>query len=832
MTRLHTMPLRFFERVILRHPVLVLMVMCAAAVYLGRHITAFRLDASSHTLVMEGDADLQFARLLEKRYGSGDMLVIAFTPKEDLFSPGTVQAIRRLRDDLKTIRHLQSVTTILDVPLLESPPVPLKELGSAVRTLESNDVDLVLARKELATSPLYSQLLVSPDLKTTAILMVFPEDKDYQDLVEQYDRLSAAKRQGRLSKLQRAQLKGLDQQLRVYRDRIRTQRHLDIVAIRSIMDRYRQHGQLFLGGVSMISDDMVTFIRKDLRIFGSAVFLLLVVALAMIFRRVMWVILACLICAVSVLYTVGLLGWAGWEVTVISSNFISLQLIITLAMTIHIIVRYRELASEQPESDQYHLLQQTIAAILRPCVYSGLTTVGGFASLISSNIKPVASFGRIMVAGVAISMVVPLVLLPAVLVLLPRERNAGSAQEGSGITMYLARLTAGYGPAILIFAVVVSVFNALGIRRLQVENCFINYFKRHTEIHQGLKLIDQRLGGTTPLDVVIDFPRLQQAGPEDELAAEFENVDQEVYWFTPQKIATIKAAHGYLEGLPETGKVLSLVTLVRMIERLNDNKPLDALELALLFKKVPEPIRDLLVRPYVSIEHSQARISVRILDSLPTLKRQALLDKIRQQLPDILGVPAQHIRTAGLLVLYNNMLQSLYRSQILSLGLAMFVLFLAFTVLFRSLTQAVIAIVPNAFAISCVLGLMGWLDIPLDMMTITIAAIGVGLADDDTIHYMHRFRHELANGHGYIQALFRAHSSTGKAIYYTTVALMIGFSILVLSNFVPSMYFGLLTGLAIFVALIASLTILPQLIMMIRPFGRNGRRVDLRSRDR
>ncbi|MDH7598738.1 MAG: MMPL family transporter [Sedimentisphaerales bacterium] len=823
MTGLRTLPLRFYDKVILRHPGWVLAVLALVAVILGRYAGRFRFDASSRTLVMEGDKDLQYARMLEQRYGSSEMLVIAFTPKQDLLSAHTLQTIRRIRDDLRQLGSLESVTTILDVPLLESPVVGLKELGSTIRTLESNDVDFQLARKELATSPLYSQLLVSYDLRTTAILMFVPEDRAYQQLAQEYDQLLDLSRHQQLDALQRDRLRNLDKQLSLLRDKIRKERHLLVTSIRSVMDRYRDEGQLVLGGVSMIADDMLTFIKKDLRIFGSAVFLLLVGTLVLIFRRARWVLLACLVCAISVLYIVGLLGWLGWEVTVISSNFISLQLIITLAMAIHIIVRYIELSDQRPYASQGQLLHQTIAAILRPCVYSGLTTVGGFASLISSNIRPVASFGKIMVLGVSISMAVPLLLLPAILMFLPVERSRTAAGDRSSLTILLARLTVGYGPWIMAVAIVVTIFNLLGIRRLQVENCFINYFKTGTEIRRGLRLIDQKLGGTTPLDVVIDFPSTQvEQGPvEDDLLAEFERADQQDYWFTPHKIGIIRAAHRYLDGLEQTGKVLSLATLVEMIERQNKGRPLDALELALLFKQVPQPIRDMLVRPYVSVGHNQARISVRILDSLPGLERKALLDKIKKELPQVLGVEADQIHLAGLLVLYNNMLQSLYSSQVLSLGLALLMLLLTFTILFRSITQALVAIVPNAFAISCVLGLMGWLNIPLDMMTITIAAIGVGLADDDTIHYMHRFRHELSIGHGYAQALFRAHASTGRAIYYTTVALMIGFSVLVLSNFVPSVYFGLLTGLAIFVALLASLTILPELILIIRPFDRS-----------
>ena len=459
----------------------------------------------TETLILENDQDLKYARLVDSRYGSSDFLVLTFKPHEDLFSDRTLGALARLRDDLKQACNAESVLTILDVPLLESPPIPLKELGSTTRTLESPDVDKALARKELKQSPLYQDLLVSPDLKTTAILITFPRDYRYEDLLQRRNALHEKKAAGSLTAAEQVELKEVVREFAQYRDEVRQQEHHNILAIRSIMDRYRQDGTLFLGGVSMIADDMISFIKSDLRVFGTAVFLLLVLTIAVIFRRVYWVILPMLICVVSVICTVGFLGWFGWEVTVISSNFISLQLIITLAMTIHLMVRYRELAAEQPDASQHELILATIRAMLRPCVYSGLTTMAGFASLIFCNIRPVINFGYIMVVGVAISIIVPFLLLPAVLMLLPRDRPWSKGQSKWSLTPMLGRFTVAHGPLIVVASAGVAVLNVVGIRKLQVENCFINYFKSTTEIHQGMKVVDQQLGGTTPLDVVIDF---------------------------------------------------------------------------------------------------------------------------------------------------------------------------------------------------------------------------------------------------------------------------------------------------------------------------------------
>jgi len=834
MTKLHSLPPLFFDRVVLRYPKTVLLCTLAVVVFLAFQARDFKLDASAETLVLENDEDLRYSRLIGSRYEQNDFLVLTFAPEDDLFSDKTLATLARLRDDLNALHRVVSVISILDVPLLESPPIPLKELSADLPTLTSPRADRDLARIEFRDSPLYRNLLVGEDLKTTALLIYFTDDQLYSDLLASRNDLRQKKTSASLTATQHAELKRVTEQFRQYRGVMRQQRHQDITAIRNIMEKYRPDADLFLGGVGMIADDMITFVRGDLKVFGMGVLFFLIVTLGVIFRSLRWMCIPLLCCLVSVVCMMGLLGWLGWDVTVISSNFISLQLIITLAMTIHLMVRYRELALQQPQAGQHELILTTIRAMLRPCVYSGLTTMAGFASLILCDIRPVIDFGYIMVVGVAITIIVPFLLLPTMLVLLPRDKPWSRGKAKWSLTPALGRFTVAHGTCIVVVSGLVLAFNVVGISKLQVENCFINYFKSSTEIHRGMKVLDRQLGGTTPLDVVIDFEQTapSQAAPSNDAAdtdAVFEQFDEfdtaaqqtkHKYWFTPEKMARIAAVHDYLDALPQTGKVLSVLTLVRMAERLNGGKALDGVELALLFNQIPERLKQMLVTPYVSVEHNQVRITVRIRDSDPSLKRNELLSRIRADLTGRLGFRPGQIHLAGTLVLYNNMLQSLYSSQIVTMGFASLFLMGTFVVLFRSLRTAAIAIFPNVLAVSCVLGVMGWLGIPLDMMTITIAAIGVGLADDDTIHYIHRFKHEVAATGSYRTALHQSHDSIGHAIYYTTVTLVIGFSFLSLSNFIPTIYFGLLTVLAITVALLASLTLLPQLLVLIKPFGK------------
>lgn len=833
MTRLSSLPKIFFDKIILTRPGVVVICLLTVVSFLAFKARDFKLDASAETLLLESDKDLRYSRIINSRYGVSEFLIITYTPrKNDLFSDTVLTKLKRLRDELKQLKCVTSVVSILDAPLLESPPVPIKELASNIQTLESPTVDKKLARIEFKNSPLYQNLLVSPDLKTTALLIYLPTDEVYQDLLRRRNRFREKEASGSLSASEAAEFKKVLREFNQHRDRMRKKRHQNIAAIRAIMNNYRQDADLFLGGVSMIADDLISFIKNDLKTFGLGVLFFLVVTLSIIFRKMRWIFLPMLCCAFSAISMMGLLGMFGWEVTVISSNFISLQLIITMAITIHLIVRYRELHYHNPDANHRELILGAVSQMFKPCLFAGLTTIAGFSSLLLCDILPVRTFGWMMSAGIVVSLILTFLFFPAELMLLPKGTPMVKRDSRFSLTSILARFTEAHGPLILAISCLILGISIIGISKLEVENCFIDYFKDTTEIHQGMKVIDQHLGGTTPLDVIVEFEKPKDSGPGtaskvgneyDEEFDEFDEFDEvkneDKYWFTSDKMATVMKIHDYLDSIPETGKVLSLGTMLKIAEKLNNGKPLDNFQLALLYTEMPEKFKNMILKPYVSIDHNEVRFSVRVRDSDKSLRRNELLKRIKHDLTTKLGLKNEHVHLTGMLVLYNNILQSLFRSQILTLGVTVLALMGMFLFLFRSLKIAFIAIFPNLLSIGVVLGFMGWLNIPLDMMTITIAAISVGIAVDDTIHYIHRFKYEFRVERNYIKTLHRCHGSIGYAMYYTSITIIIGFSILVLSNFIPSIYFGLLTGLAMLIALIAALTLLPQLLIFFKAFG-------------
>jgi uncharacterized protein len=827
--------INFYDKLVLKRPRLILFCLLALVSFLGYKAKDFKLDASAQTLIIETDEDLRYSQMIKSRYGGYDYLLLAYTPKDDLFSDHVLQTLGRLRDDLRQLPSVSEVVSILDAPLLESPPAPVKQLATSIQTLESPTVDRKLAKIEFAGSPLYRNLLVSADLKTTALQIKFHPDQAYEKLLTRHDQLLAKQQQGSLTAAEHAELKRVAADLQNREDALKKIRHQDIVAIRAIMDRYRGDAELFLGGISMITDDLISFIKNDLKIFGLGVLFFLIAALGVIFRSKRWVILPLLCCASAAIAMMGLLGMFHWPVTVISSNFISLQLIVTMAMTIHLIVRYRLLLANNPAAEQRQLILDTVRQMMTPCLFAALTTIAGFGSLLFCNILPVKTFGWMMIAGISVSLILTFLIFPAGLMLLKKKPIPPAGKSRYSLTSFLAGLTEAHGTAILAAGCIIVIISVVGISRLTVENSFIDYFKDSTEIYRGMKVIDQKLGGTTPLDVIIGldgFGKPKMAAPakaagidansDDDFAKfdEFEKKDDnDKYWFTTAKMALVTRIHNYLSGLPETGKVLSLATMLKIAEKLNHDRPLDNFQLALLYGELPAKFRETMLNPYVSVAHDQLRFSIRVKDSAKTLKRDQLLKKIRSDLKQKLGLKPDQIHITGLLVLYNNMLQSLFESQILTLAIVVLALLGMFWILFKSLKVALIALVPNLLAVGAVLGFMGWVNIPLDMMTITIAAISMGIAVDNTIHYIYRFKREFSSERGYIKTVHFCHESIGSAMYYTSVTIIIGFSILVLSNFLPSIYFGLLTGLAMFIAMFASLTLLPQLLVVFKPYG-------------
>ena len=818
---------KIYDTLIFKYPILVLLLLSIFVSILGYYSTKVEVDASAETLLLDDDKDLKFFREVNKRYNNLNFLIVTFAPHEELLSNQSLDAIRNLSKEFLSVENIESVDSILTVPLLQSPVRPISDLVAGVDSMETKEFDKELVKNEFLTSPLYKNALVSDDFKTTALILNIKHDAKYFELLEKRNALLVKEREKTISNEEKSELEKVIIEFKNYRDLIREKDTQNIDNIRSIIKKYEPNGKIFLGGVNMIASDAISFVKNDLVIYGFSLIFIFIFILWYIFRHIRWIIIPLAICFISIISTGGVLGLFGWEVTVISSNFIALQLIITMSIVIHLIERYRELNIRYKNASQYKLVVNTVLSKLVPCFFAIITTVVGFASLVLSNIEPVINLGLMMSIGISISLILSFIIFPIILIIIGKKDEFEKQNIKTSFVEKCSYIVENYGKTIIVVSILSVVFSITGSSRLFVENSFINYFKPSTEIYKGMKVIDENLGGTSPLDIIVKFKDDEKTTPiknknqdeYDDFENEFDekNKDKQ-YWFSQDKMDTITAIHDYLETIPEIGKVQSLATLLKVGEILNKNEKLDGITLALLYNQLPPKYKEMILSPYINIEKNEARITMRIIDSNPELRRNDLLTKINTDLREIIKNKETTYQLSNLMVLYNNMLQSLFNSQIATLGISVLILSIMFFILFRSFKIVLIALLANVIPISLLFGIMGWLNIPLDIMTITIAAIAIGIAVDDTIHFIHRFEDEFKLDHDYVKSMRRAHNGIGHAMYYTTLIIVIGFSILMLSNLVPTIYFGLLTVIIMINVLAADLLLLPKLLLMFKPY--------------
>jgi len=779
----------------------------------------FRLDASSDTLLDQNDPQLQYYLSSRERFvGAEDFLVLTYTPiDEGIFTHSRLQHIDRLQLRLEEIAGVASVYSILDAPLLKSPPVSLADLKNGFRTLKSSDVDLVQAEDELSNSPIFSDLIVSADGRTTALRI---------ELVQDQQLLAARKRRDTLRQLlttgsaNNREVSQAEADYRNARDNFLVRRSKLLAEVNDVRNEFGNEAILYLGGVPSIANDIIDYVKRDLVIFGSSILLLIMLMLYMFFRRVRFVVIPIVASVTSITLTVGLLGLIHQNVTIVSSNFVSILVITTISFCIHLIVRYREIRADEPDTSQKKLVLSAMGSKLAPCIYTALSTIAAFGSLLSSGIVPVRDFGGIICIGVVISFVSAYGLFAGIMLMLPKGKVSSTLHDRPILTRAFCEISTRFSPLILIVTFLSIIPVTMGIMRLSLDNSFIDYFKEGTGIHQGLEYIDEHLGGTTPFDIIIKFPAFEPlSGSGDDFFDEAEDLFPERYWFTPEKIETVRKLHAYVDSLPRTGKVLSISSLELVARDFNDGKPLGALQLAGVLGALPFDIRQELIDPYASPTSGELRISVRVKESGAPFSRDAMLEDIRTYAEGNLDIAETDIHLTGMMVMFNNMLKELFRSQQSSIGLVIGLTFIMFVVLLHSPLLAIIGLIPNMFAAGVILAFMGFTGIPLDLMTITIAALVIGIGVDDAIHYLHRFRAEFRKTGDVIESVQRCHASTGQALYFTSFAVVAGFSVLAFSNFVPTIHFGLLTSLAMIIALSANLALLPSMLVVLHPKG-------------
>ena len=807
-------PIHNYIQLILANPKRVLLLVFLALIISSLGLTNFKLDASSDALVLENDTAFKIYRESGEEFGESDFLIVTYSPYKELFSVNSLTALKSLETDLGMLDGVENVFSLLDAPIFFQPKVPLADVADNLKDLESPEINLLLAKEEFLENPIYKDLIISSDGKTTALQLVIEENIQKNILInERYQALEAEVRDTSL-------ISALSEQISILNDEESSAQKKLVKEIRSTLVNYKDKADLFLGGPSMIAVDMMAFIQSDLIIFGIGVALIFAIMLYIFFGNFWFVILPLINAFVTTIFTAGFLGLMNWKISVVSSNFIALLLILTISLTVHVMVKF----IDNSDDDKRKSLQKTFSDMFLPCMFAALTTAIAFLSLTLGDLKPVIEFGKMMAVGMAFALFFTFTFLPAALMAI----NTGKTKDFIDVKSYLnsiAKFTKGNNLFLLSsYAIMLSIF-LFGMSKLLVENRFIDYFDESTEIYQGMLLLDEELGGTATLDIIIKEPALEIDDSiyiDDDLFGDdlFEDDESEAsgYWWNIYSLNKLEDIHDYLDAMPEIGKVLSVASGVKLARKINDNEDLNDLELALLRSVLPEDIRETLLYSYINKDDSKVRISARVIESAESLNRKELLLKIEDDLVNKFNLSKDQFEITGLAVLYNNMLQSLFSSQIGSLALVFAVIALMLLILFRSIKIMIIGILPNIFVASSVLGLLGLLKIPLDIMTITVASISVGMAVDNTIHYLYRYRSEIEAGNTPDESMLLSHLSVGRAIFYTAFTIAIGFSILSLSNFAPTALFGIFTAIALLLAFVSSLTLLPLLLVRLKVF--------------
>ena len=734
-----------------------LIIVCSSVL----QIQNFSLDASSESLSLDGDNNLELYFATQETFGSDESLVISYSVKDGtILSKDQIISLRSLRDDLLELEGVNSVVSILDVSLFQSPPLSLVELASEVYTIDNGKADQSLISNEFKNSPLYSNNLVSADLKTTALLIPLAND-DPRIIID-------------------------DEVLRLLIEKIRLK-----------MDAYRDEATLYLGGVPMIRNDVIDFIKSDLVVFSLAVILTMTIMLTILFRKIRWVLIPITISVIGALFMTGLISSIGWKVTVISSNFFSLLLVMTLSVIIHLVVRYREISNQNLDQNNSETIRQTLNQMIRPCLYTVITTIAAFASLTASHVQPVIDFGLMMSIGVTVAFVLSFIGFAIFMVLLKQPKSTQESKKSFALEK-LALVADKKGKSIILSCTVIALISTFGLSKLSVENSFINYFKKDTEIYQGLNFIDKELGGTIPLEIVFN-----------DLAS--------AYWADASLREDFHGIHNYLEQIPSIGKVLSIDTFMQVLKEANNGKTPNGFLLTLGKNNMPDFAKSQVLKPHISDVTDQIRIVARVKETMNGLERNQLILDIKKSLVENFYFDEGDFYFTGTFSLYNNLLQSLFSSQIKTIFTVFSIIFVLFVIVFRSISVALIAVIPNTLPSLIILGLMGLMGIPLDIMTITIAAIAIGIGIDNAIHYISRFKTELLVDGDFVSSMYRAHNSIGVSMFYTAATVAIGFVVLILSHFIPSIYFGIFMAIAMLSAVIVNLTLLPKLLITFKP---------------
>lgn len=791
----------------------------------------FRVEASSDSLSLEDDPGMEVYDKSRAAFGNDEYVFITVT-RDDIFTKEGVAFVKELTDKVAKVKGIKSALSITEIPLFLStkgpPSLPSLYMRGVAGQPKLDDKRVVLekAKIELTTSEVYSGSLISEDGKTAAVLATFEIDENLRKLMDYWvdlKRKIKVAKGDELAKL-KAEFEKVNPEYRA-KETDRKDKRIQIVrdlraliaAENEALKKSQVKGKVDGSGLPMIIVDMVDYIHDDLKTFAVASVGFLALFLGLVFQRFRWIFLPLITCIGTALLILGVFVLQDKRTTVVTCNIPSLLLIIGLAHTIHIIVRFQERSAQFPDAEMWDNLKAALRAIVVPCFYTALTTGVGFLSLMAAGIRPVIDFGFHMGLGVALAFLLSFTVFPASILLLPKFTGGKGKKDSMGRSSValgkLAQFALNWRVPIVLLSIIVLSVSLYGTTLITVETRFIDYFRSDSPIHKSLSFIDKELGGTTQFEVIISGKKGFFKTKEGLKAAQNADAVLQKYRRRPEDIGSES---------PESkervvGNIVGLSSIVNEATKIVHGAGMKkATKLFALNKIVPRLGQETL-QSYVTKDWSQIRVVARIHDTALDLDRNEFIAKIdkdlRGQLPKDVTM-----EVSGIFVIYTNMLNSLTGSQYSTGFSVLGLIFVMMLLLLRNVRAAMLCMIPNTLPIVFVLGLMGLLGIHLDMATVMIASVSLGIAIDGTIHYTVRFREEYAKDGDAHAAVKRSHQSIGIAIFYTTLTCIVGFWVLALSNFVPNLYFGMFTGVAMLASLFGALTILPISLAWVKPF--------------
>ena len=774
---------KIYDSLVRRGWLVVALVMLAAAAWAASQLGKLGIEFQTTTLLDVKDPELKvYEQLHETKSWSQNEFAVVCASGIDWVTPEGAATLQALVAELEAGPEVGGTTSLLTIPLLRQKPDQKPNMFSmlgGMKHVGDEGVNYETARAELLSHELAMPSLISRDGKSVNVLVHLRTASP--------DEPGAADAQARWKLL--------------------------VAGIREVRTRWdgKLPEPLRLAGVPLVYTYIMERVAHDIRLFGILAAVLFSLGLFLVYRRIRFVLLPLLTSILPVLAVLGYMAAAGVRFTVITSNLPLLLFVIGLPYTVYLVERYLERRRDQPGEDNVTALSGAARSIWMPCVFSALTTMAGFAAFASSGIIPVRMFGILMAVGTLIALLVVFLFLPSTLRPLPPVRLADDGSDTTrprGLAALFARAALARPRAILVLSAVLLVLSILGCFRLTAENKFTSYFWKSSDVYQGLEFIDRNMGGTSTLEVYLRSPN-------------------KGHFMTSEGVAAVAAVETFFKDVPEVGSLRSLPALVR--EARKSFKPewfptmQDGALITLLHGNAPELFQDIM-----SADGSTASLQVRFQETAPSLNRRRIIDGLENHLNGLRGnaLAGLELETTGIFVLYANMLGSLIDSQRDTLGFVVGAIYLMLLALFRSFRLALVVLLPQALPAITMLGLMGWTGIPLDLVTVMIAAIAIGVGVDSAIQYTMRYREELAVDGDQRAALTRTHATVGRAIWVATTIIVLGFAVLVTSDFFPSVWFGLLTGLAMLMSQFSALLTLPSLFLWLgdrwRLFGARG----------